>query len=101
MYYQTYMKDYYQKHKDKIKKQSREWAKRNPEKIRNIQKIYKGEHPEKYYREEMIEVLPFEKRVNKETLARMKENSQSNQGRIKYYKWMEDWIPKKRVLEGV
>ena len=103
MCYQTYMKEYYQKHKEKIKKQSMEWREKNPGRLKIIQKRYKTKHGkvlDRDFREEKIEVLPFEKRVSQGLLAKMKENSQVNQNLVKHYEWQEDWIPRKRILEG-
>lgn len=103
MYYQTYMKNYYLKHKKKIKKQAEEWRKNNPGRVKVIRSRYKGKDELGYkdFREEKIKVLPFKERVSPETLVKMRENTLSNQGRIKYYQWPENFIPKKRILEGV
>lgn len=87
MYYQTYMRTYYLKHKEKIKKRS------------------ERESAIGDFREEKIEMLPFEERISPETLLRLKENSRSNQGRIKYYTLVEGVFSnpyiKKKVLEGM
>lgn len=48
-----------------------------------------------------ITILPFKERISPETLLRMKENTRSNKGRIKYYEWPENFYPMKKVLEGV
>ena len=88
MCYQTYMKEYYQKHKEKIKKQSMEWREKNPGRLKVIQKRYKTKHGkvlDRDFREERIELIPFEERVSQETLAKMKENSQVNQKLVKRY----------------
>ncbi|MCJ7790567.1 MAG: hypothetical protein MUP69_10425 [Candidatus Atribacteria bacterium] len=57
------------------------------------------------FKKEIIEVLPFNKRVSPETLLKLKENSQSNQGRVKYYELVEGVFSnpyiKEKVLEGV
>jgi len=103
MYYQTYMQEYYLNHKEKIKKQSMEWREKNPGRLKVIQKRYKTKHGkvlDRDFREERIEVIPFEERVSKETLAKMKENSQVNRKLVKHYEWQEDWIPRKKILEG-
>jgi hypothetical protein len=102
MYCQAYMRQYYLEHKEKIKARARKWVKDNPGKIRIIQNSYKTKNQEviRDYKEEKMEVLPFKKRVSKECLAQMKENSRINQKLIKYYEWPEDWIPRKKILEG-
>jgi len=96
MYSQTYMRQYCLEHKEKIKKQSIEWKKNNPDKVKIIAQTYR----ENKSICNDIEVLPFEKRVSQELLAKMKENSQVNQKLVKHYEWQEDWIPRKRILEG-
>ena len=86
MYYQTYMQQYYLEHKEKIKKQSMEWREKNPGRLKIIQKRYKLKRGlDRDFREEKIEVIPFEERVSQETLAKMKENSQVNQKLVKRY----------------
>ena len=106
MYYQTYMQQYYLEHKEKIKKQSMEWREKNPGRLKIIQKRYKTKHGkvlDRDFREEKIEVIPFEKRVSKETLTKMKENTRVNKLYIKNYPWEEDRFiieVKKRILEG-
>jgi len=101
MYYQTYMQQYYLEHKEKIKKQSMEWREKNPGRLKIIQKRYKLKRGlDRDFREEKIEVIPFEERVSKGTLAKMKENSRINKKLIKHYEWQEDWLPRKRILEG-
>ena len=100
------MKQYYLDHKEKIKARSRKWGKDNPGKVRIIQNSYKTKHQEAirdYYREERIEVIPFEERVSKETLTKMKENTRVNKLYIKNYPWEEDRFiieVKKRIVEG-
>ena len=86
MYYQDYMRQYYLKHKEKIKKQAMKWRENNPGRLKVIQNRYRIKRGlDRDFREEKIEVIPFEERVSKETLAKMKEKSRSNQGRIKKY----------------
>jgi hypothetical protein len=53
------------------------------------------------YKKEPEIIVPFKERISPEILLRMKENTLTNQKLIKYYKREEDWIPKKRILEGV
>ena len=102
MYYQTYMAEYYQKNKEKSIKQSLEWRKNNPDNIKIIQGRYRKKHKaDRDYRDEKIKILPFKKRISKECLARMKENTKINRKLVKHYEWQEDWLPKKRILEGV
>ena len=101
MYSQTYMRQYYLEHKEKIKKQAMKWREKNPGRLKVIQNRYRIKRGlDRDFREERIEVIPFEKRVSQETLAKMKENSQVNRKLVKYYEWQEDWIPRKRILEG-
>jgi len=101
MYSQIYMKQYYLAHKEKIKKQAMEWREKNPGRLKVIQSRYRIKRGlDRDFREEKIEVIPFEKRVSQGTLAKMKENSQVNQNLVKHYEWQEDWIPRKRILEG-
>jgi 7-cyano-7-deazaguanine synthase in queuosine biosynthesis len=96
------MKNYYLKHKEKIKKQSMEWREKNPDKVRMVQSRYRKKHKVRYDdKKEIIKILSFKERVSEETLLRMKENTLTNQKLIKYYKRQEDWLPKKRILEGV
>ena len=106
MYSQTYMRQYYLEHKEKIKKQAKEWRKNNPGRLKVIQNRYRIKRGlDRDFREEKIEVLPFEERVSQGTLAKMKENSRSNQGRIKKYTLVEGVFSnpyiKKKILEGV
>jgi hypothetical protein len=86
------MKNYYLKNKEKIKKQSMEWKKENPDKVRMVQKSYRKKHKPIYddFKKEIIEVMPFKERVSPETLLRMKENILTNQKLIKYYKREEE-----------
>ena len=101
MYYQDYMKLYYLKHKEKIKKQAMKWRENNPGRLKVIQNRYRIKRGlDRDFREEKIEVIPFEERVSQETLAKRKENSRSNQKLVKHYEWQEDWIPRKKILEG-
>jgi len=101
MYYQDYMRQYYLKHKEKIKKQAKEWRKNNPGRLKVIQNRYRIKRGlDRDFREEKIEVIPFEERVSQGLLTKMKENSQVNQNLVKHYEWQEDWIPRKRILEG-
>lgn len=107
MYYKDYMKNYYLKHKEKIKKRSEEWRKNNPGRIKVIRSRYKTKRESAIgdFREEKIEMLPFEERISPETLLRLKENSRSNQGRVKYYELVEGVFSnpyiKKKALEGM
>ena len=101
MYYQTYMRQYYLKHKEKIKKQAMKWRENNPGRLKVIQNRYRIKRGlDRDFREEKIEVIPFEERVSQETLAKMKENSQVNRNLVKHYEWQEDWLPRKKILEG-
>jgi len=91
MYYQTYMRQYYLEHKEKIKKQAKKWREKNPGRLKVIQSRYRIKRGlDRDFREEKIEVMPFEKRVSQGTLDRMKENSRINKKLIKYYEWSED-----------
>ena len=106
MYSQTYMRQYYLEHKEKIKKQAMKWREKNPGRLKVIQSRYKIKRGlDRDFREEKMEVIPFEKRVSQETLAKMKENSRSNRGRIKKYTLVEGVFSnpyiKKKILEGV
>ena len=101
MYYQTYMKLYYLEHKEKIKKQAKEWRENNPGRLKVIQNRYRIKRGlDRDFREEKIEVIPFEKRVSQELLTKTKENSQVNKNLVKHYEWQEDWLPRKKILEG-
>ena len=103
MYYETYMKQYYLDHKEKIKKQSKEWREKNPGRLKVIQSRYKLKRGlDRDFREERIEVLPFEKRVSQGLLAKMKENSQVNRKLVKYYPYQESVYKciKKKILES-
>jgi len=101
MYSQTYMRQYYLEHKEKIKKQAMKWRENNPGRLKVIQNRYRIKRGlDRDFREEKIEVIPFEKRVSQGLLAKMKKNSQVNQKLVKHYEWQEDWIPRKKILEG-
>ena len=102
MYYQTYMKLYYLEHKERIKANAKRWAKDNPGKVRTKNRIYREEHKSilNNFIKERMEVIPFEKRVSQGLLTKMKENSQVKQNLVKHYEWQEDWIPRKKILEG-
>lgn len=95
------MQEYYQKNKEKIKKQSNEWREKNPDKVRMVQSRYRKNHKEMGTIEGWKKPEAILVKKSPELIAQQKENSQSNQGRIKYYEWQENYYPKKRILEGV
>lgn len=106
MYSQDYMKNYYLKHKEKIKKQSMEWREKNINRVKAIQKNYREKHgiAVRDYKEEKIKELPFKERVSPEILAKLKYNSRINKLYIKHYPWEENRFiieVKKKILEGV
>jgi hypothetical protein len=105
MYYQTYMKNYYLKNKEKIKKQSNEWRAKNPDKVRMVQSRYRKKRKEMGTMEDWKKPEAILLKKSPELITRQKENSRSNQGRTKYYEWPENFNEfhnlKKRILEGV
>lgn len=94
MYIQkTYMKQYYLDHKEKIKERAKQWRRNNPEKLRLIKHSYER-------RPEIEKVLPFEERVSKRLLKKMKVNTGINRRLIKRFDYPKYFIPRKRILEG-
>ena len=87
-----YFKKYYQDHKKEFQDRRDKWCIKNPEKAKAIIERYKKKfagkrkksiNKSKYYKPK--KVIPFKKRISPELLAKIEENTMTNNKYIKFF----------------